>query len=86
MAGISFGILLRSDRLTFLFFLLQVTGDLKLRGSHHSKIPRVASELKWTLVTSGSMPRPGQTYDAWIVCEPYFASAVCFHHIVREFL
>lgn len=46
-------------------------GDPRLR-SHHQKIPRVTSQLKWTQMTGGLHPPPGTTYDKWLKCQPFF--------------
>lgn len=52
-----------------------VNGDPRLR-SHHQKLPKVTSNLKWKLVNSGAHPPPRTTYDKWIGCEAYFQEMV----------
>ena len=46
-------------------------GDPRLR-SHHQKLPKVTSQLKWQQMTSGLHPPPGTTNDEWIKCQAFF--------------
>lgn len=66
-----------------------VRSDVRLRGPkyphfdnpqdrvRHQKLPRVYSEMTWTLVQAGIQPPayPPISYDKWIICQSYFAAA-----------
>lgn len=53
-----------------------VGGNYGLRERLYGrKIPKVQSQMRWTLVTPGLYPLPGIPYDHWIICEPYFRGA-----------
>lgn len=40
---------------------------------------KTTSQLKWTQLTPGKVPKPGQTYNDYLVCESVFANVVSTH-------
>ena len=53
-----------------------VKGDIRVRNGYHQKLPKTTSQLKWKQLTPGILPKPGQTYDNFLICQPFFANVV----------
>ena len=50
-------------------------GDPRARNEYHQKVPHTTSKMQYELRNSGRHPPPGQTYDDWLICQPYFSNA-----------
>ena len=60
-----------------------VRADIRTRNKHRQKLPRTTSQLKWKQLTPGLLPRPGQTYDDYLICEAAFANMVSMWYVLH---
>lgn len=49
-------------------------GDPRARNEYRQKLPHTTSKMVWEIKSPGRHPPPGQTYDDWLICQPYFSN------------